>query len=105
MKDLELICFKIISQVGEAKSSYLQALKLVKEQKFEEASKLMEQGENAFLEGHHTHAELIQKEACGDRVDVSLLLLHAEDQLMAAEIIKILVDELMELHGKDKEEE
>ena len=100
MKDLELLCFNIISHVGEAKSSYLQSLKLVKQGKLEEATKLMEQGENAFLEGHRTHAQLIQKEASGEHVDVSLLLLHAEDQMMAAEIVKILVDEVIELYEK-----
>ena len=100
MKDLELLCFNIIAQVGEAKSCYLQSLKFTKKGKMQEAQELMKQGDAAFLEGHKQHVNLIQQEACGKPVGVTLLLLHAEDQMMATETIKILVDEFKEVYQK-----
>ena len=100
MENLELQCFKIISNVGEAKSLYIQALQKAKQNDFEEAEKLIAQGEEAFLEGHKAHAELIQMEASGEGLTITLLLLHAEDQMMSTETIKIVVDELIEIYQK-----
>ena len=48
-----------------------------------------------FLVGHEVHFELIQKEAQGVEVGGSLILVHAEDQLMSAESFKIIAEEMI----------
>lgn len=101
MEDMELLCFKIISAVGEAKSDYISALKAAKEGDYEKAEELIKHGDDCFVNGHKQHAELIAKEAGGDKVEVCLLLMHAEDQLMAAETTKMMVIELIELYKKN----
>ena len=50
-----------------------------------------------FVDGHHAHASLIQKEAAGEKSEFSLLLMHAEDQLMTTETLKIVAEEFIEL--------
>lgn len=100
MEDMELLCFKIISAVGEAKSDYIMAIELAKQGKYEEAQAQIEHGEECFVEGHRQHADLIAQEAGGDSVAVSLLLMHAEDQLMAAETTKLLALEIISLYQK-----
>ena len=101
MEDMELLCFKIISAVGEAKSDYISALEAAKKGEFEKAEELIKHGEECFVNGHKQHAEMIAKEAGGDKVEVCLLLMHAEDQLMAAETIKLMVMELISLYKKN----
>lgn len=96
MEGLELVIFQIISTVGTARSCYIEAIKAARTGDFEKAEKLMEEGVTAFAKGHEFHAGLIQKEADGDHVEVSLLLIHAEDQLMSAETFKILAEEIIE---------
>lgn len=98
MEDLELICFKIISNVGSAKSYYLEALAEAKKTNYLKAKTLIKQGDEAFMLGHQVHHQMVVKEAAGEKTDFSLLLMHAEDQLMNAETIKILVLELIELY-------
>ena len=100
MEGMELISFKIISAVGTARSMYIEAIQLAKEGKFEEAKANIEEGEKIFVEGHHAHAELIQQEASGNRVEIQLLLMHAEDQLMSAEAFKIIATELIEIYER-----
>lgn len=102
VENLELQCFKIISNVGEAKSLYIEALQQAKKGDFERAKNLVAQGEEAFIEGHKSHMELIQKEASNEGLEITLLLLHAEDQMMSTETVKLLVDELIELYRKEK---
>ncbi|HRM20099.1 MAG TPA: PTS lactose/cellobiose transporter subunit IIA, partial [Trichococcus flocculiformis] len=43
------------------------------------------------------HASLIQKEAAGEKVEFSLIIMHAEDQMMAAETTKLLIEEMIEM--------
>lgn len=79
MEGLELACFEIISNVGTAKSCYINAIHKAKEGDYEEAKKLIEEGNQMYAEGHKAHVEMIQKEAAGESVETCLLLIHAED--------------------------
>ena len=96
MEKLELVSFQIISSVGMAKSSYIEAIQEAKKGNFEKAKVCMNEGKNSFSEAHKVHAELIQSETSGEGINPTLLLLHAEDQMMSAETCKILADELIE---------
>lgn len=98
MQDLELIAFEIISNVGEAKSNYIQAIQEAKTKNFEEAEKLMKEGSEAYIKGHHAHTKLIQMEAGDEKVPFNLIIMHAEDQLMAADSFKIIAEEFIDLY-------
>lgn len=105
MENVELISFQIISAVGSAKSDYLEALSLAKQGDFEAAQLKIKSGEASFIKGHEVHSQLISQEAGGKNLEFSLLLMHAEDQLMSAEVIKIMAQELIDLYeGRNKNE-
>lgn len=96
MEGLELQCFQIISAVGMARSSYIEAIQSAKKGDFDRAKEQIAEGEQSFLSGHAAHAEMIQQEAAGNHVQTSLLLMHAEDQLMSAETFKIIAQEMIQ---------
>lgn len=98
--DMESICFQIITCVGSAKSCYVESIGLAKKGEIEKAREQIAEGDQFFLEGHHVHAELIGQEASGNPVPASILLIHAEDQLMSAETAKIYAVEFIELYEK-----
>lgn len=100
MEKLELISFQIISSVGMAKSSYIEAIQEAKKGNFEKAKACINEGKNSFAQGHKAHAELIQSETSGEGISPTLLLLHAEDQMMSAETCKILAEELIESYER-----
>ncbi len=93
MEGLEMISFQIISCVGSAKSMYIEAANGPQNYDFEKAESLIKEGEEIFLKGHEAHASLIQKEASGEPVTPNILLMHAEDQLMAAENFKAFAEQ------------
>lgn len=101
MENFETILFQIISAVGSARSSYIEAIQKARAGEFEEAVKLMDCGKVQFVEGHHIHMSLIEKSALGElETDkYQMLLMHAEDQLMSAETFGILAEEFIELYG------
>ena len=83
MKDLELKSFEIISNVGTARSCYIEAISHAKKFDFEMAENLMKDGIEEF--------------------PFSLILMHAEDQLMSAEGFKIIANEFIDIYKRMKE--
>ena len=100
MEGLELICFQLITAAGSAKSNYIEAIQKAKQGLYEEAEELIRQGDELLKEGHQPHTDLIQKEAAGEDVKMSLILTHAEDQMMSTEVFKVMAEEMIELYKK-----
>lgn len=95
MNELEQISFTIIASVGTAKSNFMEAMYAARKGEYDKARALIEEGEAHRIKGHEAHFELIQKEANGESVAIGILLMHAEDQLMASETIKIMAEEFI----------
>ncbi len=96
--DLEQIVFTIISHAGNARSNSFEALKYAKDGDFTKAETYIKEAGDELLEAHHIQTDLIQREASGDKQDVSLLLMHAEDHLMTAILAKELITEMIDLY-------
>ena len=92
-EEFELICMQMITNSGSAKSSYIEAIQKAKEGAYDEAERLMNEGDEFFSEAHGVHGNLLAQEASGDKVEFSLILMHAEDQLMSAENFKIIAED------------
>ena len=103
MDGMELIAFEIISNVGMAKSLAIEALREVRKGNYTVGEEKLVEAASYLTEGHHAHASLIQKEAAGEKTEFSLMLMHAEDQLMCTETIKTLVEEMIEMYKELKE--
>jgi len=100
MTDVNMVSFKIISNVGMAKSLVMEALYAAKEGDFVLAEDKLKESTTYFGEGHKAHAAIIQKEASGEKVEISLILMHAEDQLLNTETMSELVKEMIEMYKR-----
>ncbi|MEG0469900.1 PTS lactose/cellobiose transporter subunit IIA [Amedibacillus sp. YH-ame10] len=100
MVSSELEILEIISSVGQARNSYIQAIQEAKSHNYEMCNTLVRQGNEMYAKGHRIHQQLIQQEAGGEKVELNILLTHAQDQLMSAECFKILCDEFMDLYRR-----
>lgn len=100
MEEMEMACFELISAVGSARSSYIEAIHAAKVGNYKRADELIVEGDSRFMEGHKVHMKLIQNEASGKKNEMSLLLVHSEDQLMSAEGFKILALEFIDIYKK-----
>jgi PTS system cellobiose-specific IIA component len=105
MDGMELIAFNIISNVGMAKSLAVEALRAAREGKYDEADEKIAEASEYLVNGHHAHTSLIQKEAAGEKIEFSLIIMHAEDQMMAAETTKLLIEEMIGMFKQLKDKE
>ncbi len=58
----------------------------------------------ALIEAHHSQTGLLSQEARGEKVEVSMLLIHAQDHLMNAITFRDLAQEMIELYERIKGE-
>ncbi|WP_291649436.1 PTS lactose/cellobiose transporter subunit IIA [Clostridium sp.] len=98
MEGLELISFEIISNVGMAKSLAIEAVREVRDGKYEDAKGKLKESNTYMIQAHKAHSSLIESEANGEKVEFSLILMHAEDQMLSAETIIVLVEEMIEMY-------
>ena len=101
-EQFELKIFQIISAAGAAKSNYMEAISAAKSGDFAQADSLLKEGDAFYREGHDVHFEMAQKEASGEGVNVTLILVHAEDQMMSAELTRTMAEELIALYQERK---
>lgn len=99
---MQEVAFQMIATVGTAKSLYMEAVYLSRESKFDEAAEKVKEGDEVFASAHMLHFELVQKEAEGTELPFSLLLMHAEDQMLTSEVVKLMALEVIELRKEIK---
>ncbi|MGG1674963.1 PTS lactose/cellobiose transporter subunit IIA [Neobacillus sp. NRS-1170] len=102
MENLEAVIFQIILHGGNGRSAAMEAIQAAKQGEFEQAEGKLKEAENALNEAHHIQTSLIQGEIRGEKTEISLLMVHAQDHLMNAITVKDLAAEMVELYQKIK---
>ena len=97
MEQLEMAIMNIIINAGDCKNHAYMALGMVNDGKYEEAEKEIELANDALSKAHDSQTEMIQKEASGEKIELSLLFVHAQDHLMTAITEKNLIEQIIEL--------
>lgn len=97
-EEFENIIFEIISNAGNAKGICYEALNLSIEGKIEEAKKKLEEANESLLNAHHIQTDLIRKEVSGEKTEITVLFVHAQDHLMSAIEIKNLVENMIKMN-------
>lgn len=97
---IEEICMQLITYAGVAKSSYVQAMYEKRNGKGENALKLLKEGQKAYSQCHKIHQKMFTEKYKLDDSMKTILLMHAEDQMMSCETIYIMASELIECYSR-----
>ena len=103
VEQISQVAMQVITYAGMAKSSYLEALKYYRENDQTAYEQSLSNGDESFSQAHEAHLQLLQQEMNTQEPQITMLMAHAEDQLMSAETIKTLIQEiilLIESRGK-----
>lgn len=96
-EELANISMMIITHVGMAKSNAMQALKHAKLGENDKVDELLKLSSEEFINGQKYHMDVISKDASTD-IKLSVIFIHAEDQMLTTQILIELVKELIEIH-------
>lgn len=100
MEGLELSIFNIISNGGNAKGLVYEAMEAAEKGDFEQADSLMNEADEFLTVAHQMQTELLQGEANGDKHDISLLMVHAQDHLMTSIEVRNLADMVIRMNKR-----
>ncbi|MFE8700245.1 PTS lactose/cellobiose transporter subunit IIA [Cytobacillus sp. FJAT-54145] len=100
MSNQEEVIFQIILHGGNGRSASMEAIAAAKQGKFSEAKEKLTEASEELAQAHHIQTSLIQGEVRGEKSEISLLMIHAQDHLMNAITMKDLATEIVHLHEK-----
>lgn len=98
VEKISQVAMEIITYAGLSKSCYLEALHFFKHGEYAESKRKFSEGDDSFTKAHGAHLATLQEEMANQDPQITLLLTHAEDQLMGAETTKVLVQECISLY-------
>ncbi|PKM51373.1 MAG: PTS lactose/cellobiose transporter subunit IIA [Firmicutes bacterium HGW-Firmicutes-7] len=94
---MEIVIMQLIVNAGAAKNHAYAALAKANEGNYIGAEEEMQNAENAIAVAHESQTSLLTKEASGEKVEISMLFVHAQDHLMTALTEKNLIEQIIEL--------
>ncbi|AOR23372.1 PTS lactose/cellobiose transporter subunit IIA [Clostridium taeniosporum] len=97
---MEEIIMNLIVYSGEVRSYSMEAIQYAKKGDIKKAKELIEKADEEMSKAHNVQSSLIQKEAGGEKIEVSLLMVHAQDHLMTSMTVKSLAVEFIDMYEK-----
>lgn len=99
------IIMEIISSSGESKAKAFQALKKAKTREYAEARRLLAEAREADLAAHQIQTKIIAAELSnsGNKPEIGLLMVHAQDHYMTAQLARDLIEELINVFEEREE--
>lgn len=91
---------QIIVNGGNARSYSMEAIQLAKADKIKEARESLVKAGEELAKAHISQTKLIQEEASGNSIEISLLMVHAQDHLMNAITVKDLAQEFIDMYER-----
>ncbi len=90
--------FNLILNAGNSKSKSMMAIEEAREFNFEEAETLIKEAREDLHAAHQTQTDLIQGEARGEKTELSLIMVHAQDHLTTAMMMVDQAEEFLNLY-------
>ncbi|SDZ65724.1 PTS system, cellobiose-specific IIA component [Evansella caseinilytica] len=96
----EEIIIGIIVNAGNARSKAMEAIHHAKNGEIDKSRERLKQSSEELGKAHGVQTSLIQQEAGGQKQEVTLLMIHAQDHLMNAMTVRDLAEEFIDMHIK-----
>ena len=94
------VAMGLIAGAGDARSSCMEAIQLAKEGNFQEAKEALRRADDSMVAAHETQTQLIREEMRGESEGVSLLMVHAQDHLNLALVMRDVAEEFIQIHQR-----
>ncbi|GEL15681.1 PTS lactose/cellobiose transporter subunit IIA [Pediococcus cellicola] len=87
-EEVSMVGFAIVAYAGDAKTALMKALDEARDGNFTKARSLVEESTQSINDAHNEQTKLLSKEAGGDDMDVTFIMVHGQDTLMTTMMLK-----------------
>lgn len=98
--EMGMIGFEIVAYAGEARSKLLSALQKAESGEYETAEALVTEAEESIANAHKAQTDVLAKEAAGEDLDFSFIMMHGQDHLMTTILLKDMMHHLITLYKR-----
>ena len=98
-ENLQAVMGLIMNGVN-AKSSAFEAIKAAKNGDFTKADAKLKEADKFLVDAHNSQTGMLTKEANGEHVPITLLMVHSQDHIMNAITFRDLAGEIVDLYKK-----
>ncbi|RHW32856.1 PTS lactose/cellobiose transporter subunit IIA [Neobacillus notoginsengisoli] len=92
----------LIAGAGDSRSYCMEAIDFARDGQFEDAREAVEKAVTAMVETHEIQTQLIRDEIEGKGEAVSLIMVHAQDHLNLALVMRDVAEEFIRLYERIK---
>lgn len=96
------IAMELIAGAGDSRSYCMEAIEFARDGQFDEARAAIKSAAGAMVETHEVQTDLIRDEMSGNAHPVSLLMVHAQDHLNLALVMRDVAEELINVYERLK---
>lgn len=100
MGNLEQLIFETISYGGTAKAIVYEAMEEASKGNFEQAEALLKEADENLVHSHQIQTDFIHAEARGEKTEISVLFVHAQDHLMTALEVRSLAETVIAMYKR-----
>lgn len=95
---MEEVAFQLILYAGNAKSQAMEAIECARDGKIDEAVEMVKVANQEMVNAHHIQTDLLTREAKGEKQEVGILMVHAQDHLNGAIMAIDFAEEFIHLY-------
>lgn len=90
-EEIQMLGFEIVAYAGDARSKLLIALEQASSGNFDNVDALIEEAGKLITHAHRSQTLMLQEEAQGNEIPYSFTMIHGQDHLMTAMLLKDLI--------------
>lgn len=97
---IQEIAFNIILHSGNARTLTHEAFTLMSEDRYDDADSKLKAANDALNQAHNAQTDLLQQYASGEKIEMEVILVHAQDHLMTTMTLMEMASELKRVYER-----
>lgn len=100
---IQEVAFAIILDSGQARTLIHESFQLMRTAHYLEAQERLDQANDALVEAHKAQTNMLQEYASGTKIEMEIIMVHAQDHLMTTMTLKEVALEMLFLYQRGGE--
>ncbi len=102
-EELQVVAFTIIRHSGAARTIVHEAFGAMRKGRFTQVDEFLENANQELLLAHKAQTKLLQEYASGEKIEMEIIMVHAQDHLMTTMTLREVAIEMNYLYQQKKE--
>ncbi|HAJ70372.1 MAG: PTS cellobiose transporter subunit IIA [Staphylococcus equorum] len=99
-EEIQEVAFNIILNSGDARTLVHEGFKAMRDYRFVEAEDKLEEANESLIKAHNIQTELLHNYAGGSKINMEVIMVHAQDHLMTTMTLREVALEMLMMYKK-----